>query len=196
MMPVLCGYCPRRIVAREGQHVAKGVKAFGKVVPLRTILSSICGIWGSRERSASSVRINRMFGFSAPPLAEFSPPQAANNSRDESPMRRHITSTTRRDGFPIGEWYMPLLLLSSLISVADMLTLDVPLSWEVGEELPKVREFWWELSLGPYPGMGAEFIRLAPRSLIKGSLGSDLNHNFRTPQRQTPSVYDATPLSC
>jgi hypothetical protein len=64
MTPVLCGYCPRRIVAREGQHVAKGAKALGKVVPLRTILSSICGILGSRERSASSVRTSRMFGFS------------------------------------------------------------------------------------------------------------------------------------
>jgi hypothetical protein len=50
----------------------------------------------------------------------------------------------------------------------DMLTLGAPLSREVGEGLPKVREFWWELSLGPYPGMGAEFIRLAARSLIKG----------------------------
>ena len=82
------------------------------------------------------------------------------------------------------------------LCVADMLTLDVPLSWEVGEDLPKVREFWWELSLGPYRGKGAEFIRLAARSLIKGSLGSDLNQIFWTPQRQTPSVYDATPLSC
>jgi hypothetical protein len=35
-------------------------------------------------------------------------------------------------------------------------TLVVPLSREVGECLPKVREFWWELSLGPYRGMGAE----------------------------------------
>src|SRR5829696_4333075 len=160
MMPLLCGYCPRRIVARDGQHVGKGVKALGKVVPLRTILSSIFGIWGSRERSASSMRMNRMFGFSAPPLADSSPPQAANNST-ESPMRRPINSTTRRDGLPISEWSMPLLLLSSLISVADMLTLGVPLSREVGEGLPKVREFWWELSLGPYRGMGAEFLRLA-----------------------------------
>jgi hypothetical protein len=47
-------------------------------------------------------------------------------------MRRPITSTTRRDGFPISEWYMPLLL-SSLISVADMLTVVAPLSWEVGD---------------------------------------------------------------
>jgi hypothetical protein len=31
-------------------------------------------------------------------------------------MRRPITSTTRRDGFPNTEWYMPLLL-SSLISL-------------------------------------------------------------------------------
>ena len=42
-----------------------------------------------------------------------------------------------------------------------MLTLAFQLSREVGEDLPKVREFWWELSLGPYRGMGAEFIRLA-----------------------------------
>jgi hypothetical protein len=42
------------------------------------------------------------------------------------------------------------------LCVADMLTLDVPLSWEVGEGLPKVREFWWELSLGTYGGMGAQ----------------------------------------
>src|SRR5829696_10182618 len=45
---------------------------------------------------------------SAPPLAEFPPPQAANNSREQSPMRRPITSTTRRDGFPNTEWYMPV----------------------------------------------------------------------------------------
>src|SRR5215203_6861041 len=43
---------------------------------------------------------------SAPPLAEFPPPQAANNSREQSPMRRPITSTTPRDGFPNTEWYM------------------------------------------------------------------------------------------
>ena len=42
-----------------------------------------------------------------------------------------------------------------------MLTLAAPLSREVGEGLPKVREYWWELSLGSYRGMGAEFIRLA-----------------------------------
>src|SRR5215211_4592921 len=66
-----------------------------------------------------------------PPLVLFWPPQAANNSR-QSPMRRPITSTTRRDDFPISEWYMPLLL-SSLISVADMLTVVAPLSWEVGD---------------------------------------------------------------
>jgi len=45
------------------------------------------------------------------------------------------------------------------ILISDMLTLVVPLSREVGEGLPKVREFWWDLSLGPYRGMGAEFIR-------------------------------------
>src|SRR5215207_8013973 len=72
----------------------------------------------------------------------------------------------------------------------DMLTLAFPLSREVGEDLPKVREFWWDLSLGPYRGMGAEFIRLAARSLIKGSLRSELSHNFRTSQRQALSVYD------
>src|SRR5918994_7861631 len=42
------------------------------------------------------------------------------------------------------------------LCVADMLTLGAPLSREVGEGLPKVREYWWELSLGPYGGMGAE----------------------------------------
>jgi hypothetical protein len=41
----------------------------------------------------------------------------------------------------------------------DKLTLVAPLSWEVGEGLPKVREFWWEFSLGSYRGIGAEFIR-------------------------------------
>src|SRR5215203_7487052 len=56
--------------------------------------------------------------WSAPPLAEFPPSQAANNSREQSTMRRPITSPTRRDGFPISEWYMPLLLLSSLISLS------------------------------------------------------------------------------
>jgi hypothetical protein len=63
----------------------------------------------------------------------------------------------------------------------DKATLAAPLSREVGEGLPKVREFWWEHSLGPYREMGAEFIRLAARSLIKGSLRSELSHNFRTP---------------
>jgi hypothetical protein len=66
-----------------------------------------------------------------------------------------------------------------------MVTLAVPLSWEVGEGLPKVRELWWDLSLGPYRGMGAEFIRLAARSLIKGSLRSELSHNYRTPHFRT-----------
>src|SRR5215207_7544373 len=40
----------------------------------------------------------------------------------------------------------------------DMLTLGAPLSREVEEDLPKVREFWWELSLGPYRGMGADVV--------------------------------------
>src|SRR5215203_6603496 len=93
--------------------------------------------------------------WSAPPLAEFPPSQAANNSREQSTMRRPITSTTRRDGFPISEWYMPLLLLSLISVASELLRLDVPLSWEVGEELPKVREFWWELPRGTYRGMGA-----------------------------------------
>jgi hypothetical protein len=35
-------------------------------------------------------------------------------------------------------------------------------------------------------GVGAEFIQLAARSLIKGSLRSELNHDFRAPERQTP----------
>src|SRR5215207_7720798 len=37
-----------------------------------------------------------------------------------------------------------------------MLTLGAPLSREVGQGLPKVREFWWDISLGTYRGMGAE----------------------------------------
>src|SRR5215203_1944733 len=37
-----------------------------------------------------------------------------------------------------------------------MLTLRAPLSREVGQGLPKVREFWWDISLGTYRGMGAE----------------------------------------
>src|SRR5215204_2989270 len=49
----------------------------------------------------------------APPLAEFSTPQAANNSREEIPMRRPITSPTRKDGFPISEWYIPCSFLCS-----------------------------------------------------------------------------------
>ena len=57
-----------------------------------------------------------------------------------------------------------------------------PLSREVGEGLPKVRESWWELSLGRDRGVGAGYILLAARSLIKGSLRSELNHNLRTPE--------------
>ena len=72
-------------------------------------------------------------------------------------------------------------LLSEVLQPCKV-TLAVPLSWEVGEGLPKVREFWWDLSLGPYRGMGAEFIRLAARSLIKGRLRSELSHILRTPQ--------------
>jgi hypothetical protein len=36
-----------------------------------------------------------------------------------------------------------------------------PLSREVGEGLPEVREFWWDLSLGRDRGVGAGFIQLA-----------------------------------
>ena len=35
-------------------------------------------------------------------------------------------------------------------------------------------------------GVGAEFIQLAAQSLIKRSLRSELNHDFRTPEQQTP----------
>src|SRR5919112_2176949 len=89
MTPVLCGYCPRRIVAREGQHVAKGAKALGKVVPFRTIRSWMCGILGSRERSASSVRMSRMFG-----LSPASPASAALLLSVSFP--RHPAATTRQ----------------------------------------------------------------------------------------------------
>src|SRR5215217_2492276 len=42
------------------------------------------------------------------PTFSYSPLQAANNSREQSPMRRPITSPKRRDGFPNTEWYMPV----------------------------------------------------------------------------------------
>jgi hypothetical protein len=45
-------------------------------------------------------------------------------------------------------------------------------------------------------GVGAEFIQLAARSLIKGSLRSELNHDFRAQNDKLQGVYDATPLSC
>jgi hypothetical protein len=57
-----------------------------------------------------------------------------------------------------------------------MLTLAAPLSREVGEGLPKVREFWWELSLGSYRGIGAEFIRrgiATPVREVGGQLSGD-----------------------
>src|ERR671913_290746 len=89
----------------------------------------------SVEAGPAKLLVLLLCSWPAPPLAELSPPQAANNSTEQSPMRRPITSPTRRDGFPISEWYMPLLLLSSLISlcVAEMLTLGAPLSREVGD---------------------------------------------------------------
>src|SRR5918994_3709890 len=65
--------------------------------------------FGELSGTGSSV-----FSWPAPPLAASSPLQAANNSREQSPMMRPITSTTRLDGFPISEWYMSLLLLYSL----------------------------------------------------------------------------------
>jgi hypothetical protein len=51
-----------------------------------------------------------------------------------------------------------VLLSSCEVLEPDMLTLGVPLSREVGEGLPKVREFRWDLSLGPYRGMGADVV--------------------------------------
>ena len=105
--PVLCGYCPRRIVAREGQHVAKGAKALGKVVPLRTRCSSISGILGSRVRSASSVRISRMFGRSpaSPASAALLPPvsfprhPAAHNQAKHHHRRQFVCARGRgREG--------------------------------------------------------------------------------------------------
>src|SRR5918993_333781 len=89
----------------------------------------------SVEAGPAKLLVLLLCSWPAPPLAELSPPQAANNSTEQSPMRRPITSPTRRDGFPISEWYMPLLLLSSLIAVcvAEMLTLGAPLSREVGD---------------------------------------------------------------
>jgi hypothetical protein len=72
----------------------------------------------------------------------------------------------------------------------------VPFSREVGEDLPKVREFWWIVRSGVIEGVGAEFIQLAARSFIKGSLRSELSHNLRTHNDKLQDVYDATPLSC
>src|ERR671913_831721 len=79
-------------------------------------------LWISRSTDFDSLCISPTFSYSllraslrlspfcVPPVAPFfsSPPQAANNSREQSPMRRPITSTTRRDGFPNTEWYMPV----------------------------------------------------------------------------------------
>jgi hypothetical protein len=48
-------------------------------------------------------------------------------------------------------------LLSEVLQPCKV-TLVAPLSREVGEGLPKVREFWWDLSLGPYRGMGADVV--------------------------------------
>jgi hypothetical protein len=37
---------------------------------------------------------------------------------------------------------------------SDMLTLAAPLSREVGEGLPKVREFWWDFFFGGWKVAG------------------------------------------
>ena len=51
---------------------------------------------------------------------------------------------------------------------------------------PKFGNFGGIFRSGVIEGVGAEFIQLAARSLIKGSLRSELNHDFRAPERQTP----------
>jgi hypothetical protein len=60
-----------------------------------------------------------------------------------------------------------------------------PLSREVGEGLPEVREFWWDLLLGRDRGVGAGYTQLAARSLIKGRLRSlmQASHHLSEAQR-------------
>src|SRR5215211_4047388 len=78
-----------------------------------------------------------------------------------APVQSHLLPTSRPYERPLRTFRSLLHSMDLLYEVLepDMLTLGAPLSREVGEGLPKVREFWWELSLGSYRGIGAEFIR-------------------------------------
>ena len=70
-----------------------------------------------------------------------------------------------------------------------------PLSREVGEGLPKVREFWWDLSLGRERGRRCRINRACGAKPHQGKLRTELNHNLRTPENdKLQGVYDATPL--
>src|SRR5215216_2755205 len=97
------GYIVR--MARRRRSCCKTIRPSVEAVPpLVLFLVS----WPVRRLvEAVSPLVLFLFSWSAPPLADSLPPQAANNSREQSPMRRPITSTTRRDGFPISEWYIP-----------------------------------------------------------------------------------------
>jgi hypothetical protein len=55
---------PAQDRSARGAACGEGGESVGKVVPFRTSCSSIFGILGSRERSASSVRMSKMFGRS------------------------------------------------------------------------------------------------------------------------------------
>jgi hypothetical protein len=121
------------IMARRRRSCCKTIRPSVEAGPAKLLVLFLCSWPVRRLVEAVSPLVLFLCSWSAPPLAGFPPPQAANNSGEQSPMRRPITSTTRRDGFPISEWSMPLLLLSSLISGADMLTVGAPLSREVGD---------------------------------------------------------------
>jgi hypothetical protein len=60
---------------------------------------------------------------------------------------------------------------------------------------PKFGNFGGIFRSGVIEGVGAGFIQLETRSLIKRSLRSELNHNFRT-KWQFPGRVSRQPLPC
>src|SRR5664279_5398945 len=61
--PVLCEYCPRSVVVREGQHNDTETKSCEKETPWSTSIECRFGIVAISPRSRSSVRMNNTFGF-------------------------------------------------------------------------------------------------------------------------------------
>jgi hypothetical protein len=61
---------------------------------------------------------------------------------------------------------------------------------------PKFGNFGGILRSGVIEGVGADLFQLAARSLIKGSLRSELTMIFGPRNDKLQGVYDATPLSC